>query len=355
MSDTVWDRLRSPFPPDDIQWRVGSTTKDKKRGMALAYIDARAVMDRLDAVLGPANWQDEYYEVSGRILCRLSVKDPATSCWVQKSDGSGDTDFEAEKGGISSAFKRAAVRFGIGRYLYHLKNTWVELDERGNIRKLPTLPPWALPQRQPQVRSKPKPEPEAEPEPKPEPEPQAAAAPPPQKEPDGEPQKGESQNEGDMWWRWLRAARNQRARLGDRAYYAILNAVGMKKADDVPVQDRQKPETHEKLNDIMRAWMDLPDLMSDEGFDSEMESFALDFQDLGQYHVFKALLQDAGFREPYTWKSVPRDIRKGMVAKLTRGLELARENTPEGLKDGIVTGEKAPPTNGEKLPAHEQR
>jgi hypothetical protein len=42
--------LFAPFPPGRVSWRVGSTTQDKKRGMALAYIDARDVMDRLDAV-----------------------------------------------------------------------------------------------------------------------------------------------------------------------------------------------------------------------------------------------------------------------------------------------------------------
>jgi len=34
---------------------IGSTTKDKAKGMALSYMDARAVMDRLDGVCGPAD------------------------------------------------------------------------------------------------------------------------------------------------------------------------------------------------------------------------------------------------------------------------------------------------------------
>ena len=59
--------LAKPFPADSIHWRVGSTTKDGKRGMALAYIDARDVMDRLDEVCC-GEWQDSYSEVCGRIV-----------------------------------------------------------------------------------------------------------------------------------------------------------------------------------------------------------------------------------------------------------------------------------------------
>jgi hypothetical protein len=35
--------LKAPFHPDDIEWRVGSTTKDKSRGLALAYVTNRAI------------------------------------------------------------------------------------------------------------------------------------------------------------------------------------------------------------------------------------------------------------------------------------------------------------------------
>ena len=130
--------LAEPFPSDEIQWRVGSTTKDKKRGMALAYIDARTVMDRLDKVCGGV-WEDYYSEVAGRLVCSISVYGQT------RSDGAGDTDFEAEKGGLSDAFKRAGVKWGIGRYLYRLPSEWVALDGRQKITTPPSLPHWALP------------------------------------------------------------------------------------------------------------------------------------------------------------------------------------------------------------------
>ena len=58
-------RLTAPFDPARVSWRVGSTNKDKTRGMALAYIDARDVMDRLDDVCGPEGWQRRYPHAEG--------------------------------------------------------------------------------------------------------------------------------------------------------------------------------------------------------------------------------------------------------------------------------------------------
>lgn len=128
MSD-VYERLAAPFDPSEIDWRVGSTNQDKTKGMALAYIDARAVMDRLDTIVGPAGWQCRYVMGEGKTVCELSVK--CDGEWVTKSDGAGNTDFEAEKGALSDAFKRAAVRWGIGRYLYNLASPWVPIEAKG--------------------------------------------------------------------------------------------------------------------------------------------------------------------------------------------------------------------------------
>lgn len=129
MSQDIFVALAAPFPPDRVSWRVGSTMTDKKRGMALAYIDARDVMDRLDAVVGPANWRRMHPHANGRTLCLLEIK--VGGEWVGKEDGAGDTDVEAEKGALSDAFKRAAVNWGIGRYLYDLPSPWVEIEPAG--------------------------------------------------------------------------------------------------------------------------------------------------------------------------------------------------------------------------------
>ena len=99
--------------------------------MVLAYIDARHVMDRLDAVCGPNGWQSEHWHAEGKTGCRIGIK--VDDEWVWKSDGAGDTNVEADKGAFSDALKRAAVNWGVGRYLYALDSPWVNLDQRGNI------------------------------------------------------------------------------------------------------------------------------------------------------------------------------------------------------------------------------
>ena len=130
-------QLSKPFASNMIHWRVGSTTKDGKRGMALAYLDARDVMDRLDNVCG-TNWSDSYVEVAGRVVCSINIDG------VIRTDGPGDTQVEAEKGGLSDAFKRAAVKWGVGRYLYRLDSEWVALDQKKRIITPPEFPEWAL-------------------------------------------------------------------------------------------------------------------------------------------------------------------------------------------------------------------
>ena len=143
----IIEKLSEPFPVDAIHWRVGATNKDKTKGIALAYVDARDVMDRLDDVVGCDAWQDLYVETpKGRMLCSLSLL--INGEWITKSDGAGDTDVEGEKGGISDAFKRAAVKFGIARYLYRLDNVWCPIKQAGRSYKLassPKLPSWAMP------------------------------------------------------------------------------------------------------------------------------------------------------------------------------------------------------------------
>lgn len=129
--------LKRPFPPEAVHWRVGSTNKDKTRGMALAYIDARDVMDRLDEVCG-IGWQSRFEEVAGRIVCSIGLiaHEAEHETWVWRADGAGNTDFEPEKGGLSDAFKRAAVQWGIGRYLYDVPAPWVAIEAFGKSYKI---------------------------------------------------------------------------------------------------------------------------------------------------------------------------------------------------------------------------
>ena len=157
-----WTTLRAPFPADDIEWRVarsGVGQGGKVWAQVLAYITNRAVMDRLDDVFGPANWRNEYTTgPGGGITCGLSVR--LGDEWVTKWDGAEETDVEKIKGGLSAAMKRAAVQWGIGRYLYDLPDGWAQISDNGEHRDRakqkggadvpfrwdpPKLPAWALP------------------------------------------------------------------------------------------------------------------------------------------------------------------------------------------------------------------
>lgn len=135
---SIYEKLSAPFPPESISWRVGSTTGDKSKGMALAYIDARDAQDRLNDVCGPFGWQSRH-EVSGdkRVTCHVGIKNPETGEWVWKSDGAGETDYEGEKGSYSDSFKRACVKWGVGRYLYDVDSPWMAIETKGKTYVFP--------------------------------------------------------------------------------------------------------------------------------------------------------------------------------------------------------------------------
>jgi len=154
------DKLKAPFEEKYIEWRVQQSgfSNDRPWAMVLAYVDARAVMNRLDDVLGIDKWYDEYEHKNNGVMCSLGCKIENT--WIIKQDGSPETAVEAFKGGISKAFVRTAVKFGVGRYLYDLEANFADcsLEKKAGYRKgydtktkksfywkPPLLPSWALP------------------------------------------------------------------------------------------------------------------------------------------------------------------------------------------------------------------
>lgn len=141
MSKTIdLSRLQRYFTNSDIDWKPVKFTKDRKRAMAVPYLTNRAIMDRLDEVCGPANWMNRYAEgPGGGVLCGLSIR--VDGEWITKWDGASNTDIEAVKGGLSASMRRAAVQWGIGRYLYRLPAQWISIDEKGRFLQPPSLPP----------------------------------------------------------------------------------------------------------------------------------------------------------------------------------------------------------------------
>ncbi len=125
-------RLHEPFGTKEIEWKIQVTTQDKKRGMAVAYMDARAVQKRLDEVVGAFNWKNVYslWHDNSQI-CGISIFNDDRSEWITKFDGAENSDIEPIKGGLSDSFKRAATVWGIGRYLYEIDGVWVEIEPKG--------------------------------------------------------------------------------------------------------------------------------------------------------------------------------------------------------------------------------
>ncbi|MGQ9735194.1 MAG: Rad52/Rad22 family DNA repair protein [Thermaceae bacterium] len=130
--EEIWQKLAEPFSPSEVQWRVETLSKDKTRALVVPYVDARSVLDRLDQVVGPENWSDQYEvlylrEGEGEKARLCEVKCRLTVFGVTKEDvGEGDS----LKAAFSDALKWAAVKFGIGRYLYRIEGRWVDYDPK---------------------------------------------------------------------------------------------------------------------------------------------------------------------------------------------------------------------------------
>lgn len=139
--------LRAKFPASAIQWRAGDmkTENATVTARALPHLDPRAVQDRLDEVVGPQNWRTEYTVTQqGSVICTLSLY--LNNLWVSKQDGSGLNVAAADKARetkfvFSDAFCRAAVQWGIGRYLYACPEIYAPYSEdRKAFVSTPTIP-----------------------------------------------------------------------------------------------------------------------------------------------------------------------------------------------------------------------
>ena len=140
----VQRRLQAPFPSHLVGWKPQAFTKDRGRALLVAYVDARAVQDRLDAVC-PDDWS---FEITVVASTTLSVNGRLTVLGVTREDIGEAGEGEAGTRGAASsdALKRCAVQFGIGRYLYDLPKQWVDWnDARREPAVTPELPEWARP------------------------------------------------------------------------------------------------------------------------------------------------------------------------------------------------------------------
>ena len=123
-----YQKLQTTMP---YHWKV--QTANEWGCNCVAYVDARQVQDKLDEVVGPSNWQTKYEILDDQLYCHLGIYDEDKKEWIWKCDTGTESFAEKEKGQVSDAFKRAAVQWGIGRFLYSLgiKKTKSVKDNRG--------------------------------------------------------------------------------------------------------------------------------------------------------------------------------------------------------------------------------
>ena len=130
--------LAAAFDPDCVGYLARASQGNQ--ALAMPYIEARDVMARLDAVVGPAQWEWRYelLEAEGR-----RVKGILTVCGITREDaGEAAQETEPLKSAVSDALKRCGVHFGIGRYLYYLPMLWHPYDQqRKRWQSQPGFPP----------------------------------------------------------------------------------------------------------------------------------------------------------------------------------------------------------------------
>src|SRR5205823_3775638 len=157
---SVLAELAVPFSPDQVQWRVTNTAKDKKRGQIVPYADPRAYADRLNALFTAQGWTRKYQVETMSNITRIKKGESISSgkirvtCTVTivglwSHSGTGE-EWADDQNGMTSAdaqaFKRACSCFGLGRYFYEFLGSWVDLDQNQRPKRIPSLPAWAIPE-----------------------------------------------------------------------------------------------------------------------------------------------------------------------------------------------------------------
>lgn len=151
---SVGEALSREFDQGQLEWkpcRFGKKKNGQGWAQMLVYVTNRAIMDRLDEVCGAGNWRNEFTPWGPHgALCGISIRvthgdmPESLDDWVTKFDGADNSDIEPTKGGLSNSMKRAAVQWGIGRYLYDADSTLVDAEiweKNGKLTGKPTGKP----------------------------------------------------------------------------------------------------------------------------------------------------------------------------------------------------------------------
>lgn len=128
----IQGKLQEPFAETELEWRVqrGGIKKGKPWAIIVPYVTNRAIQNRLDDVFDIGDWWNQYDKgPDGGVICGITcvINGNARCKW----GGAENTKIEPVKGGLSNSMKRAAVQWGIGRYLYTLPVMFAGFPEKG--------------------------------------------------------------------------------------------------------------------------------------------------------------------------------------------------------------------------------
>jgi hypothetical protein len=171
LSKETADKLSAPFNPEDVSWKPQTVDYSAKTALAVAYADPRAYVDRLNEVFGVGGWSDSYRftatpfnkfikgkkawgdkpatedkEIAGnKVIVVATLEVPAYGILISSTGDSDAADENAATSAEAQAFKRAAMKLGLGRYLYELPKQTARYDKGKWIDGPPQLPDWAIP------------------------------------------------------------------------------------------------------------------------------------------------------------------------------------------------------------------
>lgn len=128
MTKTLTDALpdlRRPFTSAAIKWKIQTNPKPGGKALIVGFMDARLVAERLNSVVG-AEWSDAYAQRDDWwVTCRLTVLGSTREDVGWGNLGEAHDKDIGVKTLYSDAFKRAAVKFGIGAYLYAMPKQYI--------------------------------------------------------------------------------------------------------------------------------------------------------------------------------------------------------------------------------------
>jgi hypothetical protein len=149
MKNNALDILQAPTPPSAIKYLPKNIDTNDKTALALPYINARFVQQRLDEAFGPLGWQTDVKEIRGFVCVGIGIQ-AENGAWIwrwdtgqeDQNEASGEADAEGaeeddSRGGAKAIFsrglKRCGVQLGIGRDIYDMpkRRRKISLSNRG--------------------------------------------------------------------------------------------------------------------------------------------------------------------------------------------------------------------------------